>query len=172
MNVDISPTVPLVPAITSNHLGKIPAGLFLFCHNFVKKTTPFHTNRCSFGVAHLAAGGEGGSVIFLLAQCASWKGKISHSGAFVNRDSFGCCPGLAGTWRCGQHQSGMPTVWTSFHCLLSCPGLLFGISAPTCALSSGIYTKSCPGLCWHRSSWQGPQLCATQGLPTDSGGCT
>lgn len=151
MNVDISSAAPLVPAITSNHLGKIPAGLFLFWHNFVIKQLLFTQTGAGFGVAHVAAGGEGDSVIYLLdwAQCASWEGKISRSGAFVNGDGFGRCPGLGwlapgsvgsvGSTRRAPapDQCGMPTVWTLFHCLLSCPGLLSGVSAPTCALSSG-----------------------------------
>lgn len=85
---------------------KIPAGLFLFCHNFVKKQLLFtQTGRVLEQLMWLLEGREG-SVISLLAQCASWKGKISHSGAFGNRDSFGCCPGLAGTWQRGQHTPG------------------------------------------------------------------
>lgn len=91
----------------------------------------------------MAAGVEGGSVISLPAQCASWEGKISHSGAFVNRASFGgalgwLAPGSGGSPpQAAAAQCAVPTVWTPFHCLLSCPGLLSGVSAPTCALSSG-----------------------------------
>ena len=148
MNVDISSAAPLVPAITSNHLGKIPAGLFLFWHNFVIKQLLFTQTGAGFGVAHVAAGEEGGSVIYLLdwAQYASWEGKITQSGAFERGDSFDHCPGLG--WLApgsvgstsqapAPDQCAMPTVWTLFHCLLSCPGLLSGVSAPTSALSSG-----------------------------------
>lgn len=38
----------MVPAITSNHLGKKTAGLFLFCHNFVKKTNSFSHKQVQF----------------------------------------------------------------------------------------------------------------------------
>lgn len=156
------PAVPIIRSLgPSNYFQPFrinPSWPVFILAELCDQAAPFHTHWSCFGVAHMAAGGEGGSVIYLPAPCASWEGKISHSGAFVNRDSFAAAlgwlaPGSGGSpgHAAAPDQCAVPTVWTPFHCLLSCPGLLSGVSSHLCPQQWHLT----PGLCWHRSCLAG-----------------
>lgn len=69
MNVDINSTVQLVLAIISSHLGKIPAELLLFWHNFVIKQLLF--TQTGTVLEWLL---EGREKCYLSHECASWEG--------------------------------------------------------------------------------------------------